>query len=210
MVTSPLISTSSSKSSTLRPLDFETTLRAPQQYLKTRVYAEGLVEEASFLLAEYLASAPVHASVGFPEIVVPILGTVRRATKAAQKGRGKGKEVGVVKALVERVEESAKWVEEKRRGVSFGPEKMSEVERWESGVKIEETPLGKYVRVLRKTREKRRKLVEKVRYHLSIGVDFAGLTRVYLFRRERAKTRFLRKTRMHNSLTYLMLAGITL
>ncbi|THG99120.1 hypothetical protein EW026_g3172 [Hermanssonia centrifuga] len=163
MVTSPLISTSSSKSSTLRPLDFETTLRAPQQYLKTRVYAEGLVEEASFLLAEYLASAPVHASVGFPEIVVPILGTVRRATKAAQKGRGKGKEVGVVKALVERVEESAKWVEEKRRGVSFGPEKMSEVERWESGVKIEETPLGKYVRVLRKTREKRRKLVEKAR-----------------------------------------------
>ena len=65
ILTSQLASTSSaSKGSTLRPLDFEVTLRAPQQYLKTRVYSEGLAEETTFLLAEHLASAPVHSKIG--------------------------------------------------------------------------------------------------------------------------------------------------
>ncbi|KAF7791583.1 hypothetical protein EIP86_002600 [Pleurotus ostreatoroseus] len=161
VLTSTLTSSAAPKASTLRPLDFDTTLRAPQQYLKTRVYAEGVVEEAAFLLAEYLSSTPVHASVGFPEIVVPIIAAMRRATKAAQKGKWKGKEVSTMKALVERIEESAKWVEDKRRGISFGPGKMGEVENWESDVKVEETPLGKYVRILRKAREKQKKIVAK-------------------------------------------------
>ncbi|KIP01520.1 hypothetical protein PHLGIDRAFT_96910 [Phlebiopsis gigantea 11061_1 CR5-6] len=162
MLVTPLTS-SHSKGASLRPLDFETTLRVPQQYLKTRIYAEGVVDEAAFVLAEYLASAPVHASVAFPEVTVPIVAALRHAVKAAQKGRGRGKEAAVVKTLVERVEESAKWVEERRRGVSFAPGKLGEVERWESDVKVEETPLGKYVRVQRKAREKRRKLMEKAR-----------------------------------------------
>lgn len=164
MLTTPLTS-SHSKGGSLRPLDFETALRAPQQYLRTRVYAEGVVEEAAFLLAEYLASPPVHASVAFPEVTVPIVGAMRHAVKASQKGKnkGKGKEAAVVKTLIERVEESAKWVEDKRRSVSFAPGKLGEVERWESSVKVEETPLGKFVRVQRKAREKRRRLMEKVR-----------------------------------------------
>ncbi|KAJ3557488.1 hypothetical protein NM688_g1451 [Phlebia brevispora] len=161
ILTAQLASSSAPKASTIRPLDFETTLRVPQQYLKTRVYAEGVVEEASFLLAEYLTSGPVQGSVGFPEIVVPVVAAMRRAVKAAQKGKGKGKEAVTVKTLVERIEESAKWVDDKRRGISFGPGRMQEIEAWETGVKIEETPLGKYVRVLRKAREKQRKLIER-------------------------------------------------
>ena len=169
MITSPLNSVSPLKSSTLRPMDFEITLRAPQQYLKTRVYAEGVVEEAAFLLAEYLAGTPVHGSVGFPEIVVPVVAAMRRSVKAAQRGKGKGKEVGIVKTLIERIEESVKWVQDKRRGVSFGPGKAQDVSRWESDLKVEDTPLGKFVRIQRKAREKRRKLVEKVciRYVIS-------------------------------------------
>ncbi|KAI0717685.1 Noc2-domain-containing protein [Cerioporus squamosus] len=168
ILTSTLSASSKLKASTLRPLDFETHIRAPQQYLKTRVYNEGLAEESAFLLAEYLASPPVHGSIGFPEVSVPIVLLLRKAVKGAKGAHGKGgkgKEAGVVKALVERVEESAKWVEQKRKGVVFAPGKMAEVERWEGDVsaKVEETPLGKYVKVQRKAREKRRKLVEKAR-----------------------------------------------
>ncbi|GJE99145.1 Noc2 domain-containing protein [Phanerochaete sordida] len=168
MVVAPLTG-SFGKGGSLRPLDLETTLRAPQQYLRTRVYGEGVVDEACFVLAEYLASAPVHASVAFPEITVPILAALRHAVKAAHKpakgakGKGRGKEAGTVKTLVDRVEESARWVEERRRGVAFAPGKLDEVHRWESSVKVEETPLGKFVRVQRKAREKRRKLMEKAR-----------------------------------------------
>ncbi|KAI0744746.1 Noc2-domain-containing protein [Earliella scabrosa] len=168
ILTSTLSPSSKPKASTLRPLDFDLHIRAPQQYLKTRVYNEGLAEEAAFLLAEYLASPPVHGSIGFPEVTVPIVLLLRKAIKGAKHAPGKGakaKEAGLTKALVERVEESAKWAEQKRRGVSFAPGKLGEVERWEADVgdKADDTPLGRYVKVQRKAREKRRKLVEKAR-----------------------------------------------
>ena len=170
ILTSTLSPSSKPKASTLRPLDFDLHIRAPQQYLKTRVYNEGLAEEAAFLLAEYLASPPVHGSIGFPEVTVPIVLLLRKAIKGAKHAPGKGakaKEAGLAKALVERVEESAKWAEQKRRGVSFAPGRLGEVERWEADVgdKADDTPLGRYVKVQRKAREKRRKLVEKVRVH---------------------------------------------
>ncbi|OCH88941.1 Noc2-domain-containing protein [Obba rivulosa] len=163
ILTSVLTTTSKPKSSTLRPLDFDTAIRAPQQYLKTRVYNEGLGEEAAYLLAEYLASPPVHGSIAFPEIVVPLVMMLRKAIKIAKTSPWKAKEAGLAKALVERVEESARWVEQKRKGVSFAPSQLGEVEAWETGVKVDESPLGKFIKVQRKTREKRRKLVEKAR-----------------------------------------------
>ena len=170
IITATLSASSKPKASTLRPLDFDTAIRAPQQYLKTRVYNEGLAEEATFLLAEYLSSPPVHGSIGFPEATVPIVLLLRKAVKGAKntsagKGAVKGKEAAIVKALVERVEESARAAEQRRVGVAFAPGKMADVERWEAdaAARAEDSPLGRYVKVQRKAREKRRKLVEKVR-----------------------------------------------
>ncbi|KAI0632864.1 Noc2-domain-containing protein [Trametes polyzona] len=166
VLTSTLSASSKPKPSTLRPLDFETHIRAPQQYLKTRVYNEGLAEESAFLLAEYLASPPVQGSIGFPEIVVPVVLLLRKAIKGAKGAQGKlakAKEAAVAKTLVDRVEESARWVEQKRKGVAFAPGRLAEVERWEDGLRVEDAPLARYVKVQRKAREKRRKLVEKAR-----------------------------------------------
>ena len=167
ILTSPLASSSRPKSSALRPLDLEVHIRAPQQYVKTRVYTENLVEEAVYLLAEWLASGAVHGSVAFPEVVVPVTVVLRKAIKSSSKGSssGIGKEVGIVKGLVERIEESARWVEQKRKTVTFAPGKTAAVEAWELEIRgeIGDSPLGKYIKVQRKTREKRRKLIDKVR-----------------------------------------------
>ncbi|KAF8904787.1 Noc2p family-domain-containing protein [Gymnopilus junonius] len=167
------------KSSTLRPLDLDVQIRIPQQYVKTRVLSEGMVEETTYLLAEWLVSAPVHGSIGFPEIIVPIVVLLRKSLKghamgqttAAGSGKGKnsgagGKEHGILKVFLERVDESAKWVEERRKNVQFAPSKLGEVQDWERTIrgKLEsESPLGKYLKVQRKTREKRRQLIEKAR-----------------------------------------------
>jgi nucleolar complex protein 2 len=167
ILTHTLAGAGKAKASTLKPLDLDTAVRAPQQYLKTRVYGEALADEAAFLLAEWLASAPVQGSIAFPELVVPVTVVLRKALKAAKaapaRGRGAGKEVAAIRALVERVEESAKWVEERRRNVSFAPSQIEEVAAWERGLKVEDAPLVKYVKVQRKAREKRRQLLEKVR-----------------------------------------------
>jgi nucleolar complex protein 2 len=166
VLTSVLSPSARPKPSTLKALDFEVLIRAPQQYLRTRVYGEGLVEEATYLLAEWLASPGVQGSIAFPEIVVGVVVTLRKAVKASKSatGGGGGKEVGIVKALVDRIEESAKWVEAKRKGVSFGPGKTGLVQDWEREMrmKVEESPLWKYLKVLRKGRDKRRALIEKV------------------------------------------------
>jgi len=162
IISSQLASSSKPKASTLRPLDFDSNIRAPAQYLKTRVYTQGLVDEAAFTLAEWLSSAPVHGSIAFPEITVPIVVSLRKTLKTAKSNtKGTHKEVGVVKGLVERVEESATWMAEKRKGVSFGPGKLSDVEMWEAHLAIEASPLAKYVNVLRKARVKRKNLVDK-------------------------------------------------
>lgn len=171
---SPFSSSSHPKSSTLRPLDFEVQIRVPQQYLKTRVFSEGLVEEAAYLLTEWLASKAVHGSIAFPEIVIPVVVVLRKTLKSVKGSAGSGKDLGVVKGLVERIEESARWADQKRKDVTLSPAKMAAVHEWESDLKgkVDESPLGKYLKVQRKTREKRRKLVEKViLFYLFLIID---------------------------------------
>ncbi|KAH9976631.1 Noc2-domain-containing protein [Lactifluus volemus] len=154
------LTSTKSKASTLRPLDFETNLRAPQQYVKTRVYAENVAQEAAFLITEWLSVRVVHASIAFPDLVVPIVASLRRALKTAHGGP---KVSGTTKALVERIEESARWIAQRRAGVTFAPANTDAVGVWEGEVQLEDAPLFKYARVLRKTRERQRKLVEKAR-----------------------------------------------
>ncbi|KAJ6526567.1 Noc2-domain-containing protein [Mycena vulgaris] len=167
ILTSTLAPSSRPKPSTLRPLDLEVQIRAPQQYLKTRIYSEGLIEEAVYLLAEWLASGAVHGSVAFPETVVPVVIMLRKSIKAAKSGgasaSSSAKDLGLVKGLLERIEESSQWVEQRRKGVVLVPSKLGDVRQWEKTLasNVEESPLGKYVKVQRKTRERRRKLVDK-------------------------------------------------
>lgn len=163
IITSTL-STGKPKPSTLRPLDMETNVRAPQQLLRTRVYEEGVIEEATYLLGDYLSTRPIIGSIAFPEVVTPIAVILRRALKTGKVsgGSAKSKGAGMVKNLVERMEESAKVTETQRLSVRFGPGDTKEVDEWEEGFDIEEAPLGRYMKVQKKARDKKRKLVEKV------------------------------------------------
>jgi nucleolar complex protein 2 len=155
-------SISKPKSSTLKPLDFELTIRAQTQYLKTRIYMELLVEETCYLLAEWGAFS--QSSVAFPEIVVPVIVALKRTIKESKAAKGgAAKAVGGIKTLVERFEEGARWVKERRAKGTFSPADRSEVDRWQRGIKVSETPVGKYATVLRKARENRRALLEKAR-----------------------------------------------
>ena len=162
ILTSSLTPSTRPKSSTLRPLDFETQIRVPQQYVKTRILSEGIIEETAHLLAEWLASASVHGSIAFPEITVPIVVLIRKSLKNAKAGSGK--EQGLVKVLLERIDESAQWMEQRRKTVHFSPGKIDDVQEWEKTLKtkLDDTPLGKYLKIQNKAREKRRQLIEKV------------------------------------------------
>jgi len=159
IITASLAPSYRPKKSTQKPLDLETHIRAPQQYIRTRIYLGALLEESTFLLTEWLASAQVQGSVAFPEMVVPISVALKRSVKEASGG----KEATVVKTLLERIEEGSTWTAERRKPINLGPKHVDEVRAWEKNITVEETPMGKFIKTQRKIRDKRRKLLEKAR-----------------------------------------------
>ena len=199
MLTSTL-SISSLKPSTLRPLDLEVQIRAPQQYLKTRVYAEGLIDEAAFLLAEWLSSTAVQGRIAFPEIIVPVTVVLKRSVKNAKTGSTAGKDLALLKTLIERIEESAKWVENRRKTLKIAPSQKDNVALWEKDLqsKVEESPLARYVKVQRKAREKRQQLIEKVGFLLGwFLVDANDIS----YRREKENMRYWSQSDLVSSST---------
>ena len=69
----------------------------------------------------------------------------------------------MAKVLLERVVEGTEWIEKRRLSVNFGPKFEDEVSLWESEVPLEDSPMFKYAKTQRKLREKRQKLLQKVR-----------------------------------------------
>ena len=113
-----------------------------------------------YLLAEWLASRQAQGSVAFPEIVVALTVALKRSSKRASGG----KEATMAKVLLERVAEGVEWVEKKRQSLLLGPGFTDEVSAWEAEIRLEDSPMFKYVKTQRKLREKRQRLLQKVNF----------------------------------------------
>ncbi|KAE8266832.1 hypothetical protein A4X09_0g5520, partial [Tilletia walkeri] len=145
----------SSKGSTLKPLDLETTLRASDAYVRTRVYADQVAEELVYLFTEFLASQA--RSIAFPEMVIPLLVQVKRQLRTCSNP----KLVSSVKSVLEKTAQNSTWVASKRAGVDFAPNSPLAIGFLtnEKG----EAPLEAAARLSRKVREQKRKLLEQTR-----------------------------------------------
>lgn len=129
----------------------------PNNYLKTRVLNESILEEATFLLGEWCES--VQGSIAFPELMIPVTSILKRALKRSKKA---SKGVVNVKVLVERIDDGCKWSEAQRAQVRFAPGDARQVQSWEEGVNVAETPIGKWVKVQRKARAHKAEMKAKV------------------------------------------------
>lgn len=148
---------SNPKPTSLRPLDLEYVIRAPNSYLKSRVYQESLADELAFIMGEFMAL--MSRNVSFPEMTIPVVAHLRRFLK---KGGGSGKAKTQVKTVVEKIELTRTWVEKKRRGVNFAPNERDEVAGFLEDAKVEDTPVGGWMRLQRKVRDQRRQEIEAV------------------------------------------------
>ncbi|EMC98803.1 hypothetical protein BAUCODRAFT_120104 [Baudoinia panamericana UAMH 10762] len=154
------------KSSTLKPLDFATSIRAPGAYLRTRTYQDGVGEQVVELFAEFFG---LYAkNLAFPELsLAPVVALKRWLKDVQARGPGKGnrnqKVNSAVQVLVQKVEANSRWVEERRRKVEFAPDDRRGVEGFLAEVEWEKSPLGAYVVGLRRGREERVKVVEEGR-----------------------------------------------
>lgn len=166
------------KPSTLKPLDFDTTLRAPNSYLRTRVYQDGLGIQISELLVEFFSCWSKH--IAFPELVIPPTVVLKRWLKSAngssspsippastkkplEKGNKNSKLNSSIALLVTKLDLNARWVEEKRKNINFAPGNREEVDSFLNDVKVEDTPLGAFAVTMRRQREERAKVLEEGR-----------------------------------------------
>lgn len=167
------------KPSTLKSLDFTTALRVPKAYLGTRVYQDGLGEQLVELMAEFFGIWAKH--IAFPELMLPPVVHLKRWLKSVSSAnktktlnglkttpdKGKGNKnsrlASSVTLLIQKLESNARWIEEKRRHVEFGPSNREGVEGFLRDTSVEDTPLGAFVEGLRRKSEEREKILEQAR-----------------------------------------------
>ncbi|KAJ5450236.1 uncharacterized protein N7458_006685 [Penicillium daleae] len=152
------------KTSTLKPLEFHTAIRAPKSYLRSRIYQDGVGEQVAELLSEFFVLWCKH--IAFPELSVPVIVALKRWLKqvSARSGGNKNAKINqMILLLVQKVEANARWIEERRLNVSYTPRQRTEVENFLKDVDWESTPLGAFVNTQRKLREERATIVEEGR-----------------------------------------------
>jgi nucleolar complex protein 2 len=152
------------KPSTLKVLEFNTSIRAPKAYLRTRIYQDGVGEQVAELLSEFFVLWA--RNIAFPELALPVIVMLKRWIKAMSKknsGNRNAKINSAIALLVQKLETNAKWVEEKRAKVDFAPNDRAGVEGFLKDVEWEKSPLGAYVTGQRKQREQKAKMLEAAR-----------------------------------------------
>ncbi|KAI9105785.1 Noc2p family-domain-containing protein [Phlyctochytrium arcticum] len=127
------------KPSTLKPLDFSLNFKTPNQYVGTRVYQTGLVEQVVELLFEYYDS--LCLSIAFPEVAVPAIVQLKRYVKRG-KNMAVAKQVG---QLIEKLEQNSTFITAQRSNIEFAPTSTSAAASFLSHLSPSNTPLGKYV-----------------------------------------------------------------
>lgn len=182
VLTSPELS-KPPKASTLKPLDFATALRAPKSYLRTRIYQDGLGAQLAELLAEFFGCWAKH--IAFPELVIPPTVLLKRWLKAAstashsshpssasassnkakkQQGGNRNAKVNAsIALLLQKLDLNVRWIEARRRTVTFGPGNRAAVETFLNEVPVADTPLGAFVVGMRKQQEERERVLKEGR-----------------------------------------------
>ena len=153
------------KNSTMKPLDFATSVRAPKSYLRTRVYQDGVGEQVIELLSEYFMLWT--KSIAFPELCLPVIVLLKRWLKdvgpRSKAPNQNSKLSGQVGLLVQKLDANCKWIEERRAKVEFAPNERAGVEGFLKEVETEKTPLGAFVRGQRRSRDEKAKMLEESR-----------------------------------------------
>ena len=166
--------------STLAPLDFSTSLRAPKTYLRTRTYQDGLGAQVQLLLVEFFACWAKH--IAYPELTLPPTVALKRWLKSASSppsrgnnnnasitktNQGKGNKNAKLNAsialLLQKMTANALFIERHRAQVRFAPSDREGVEGFLRDMRVEETPLGAFVEGMRKVAEEKARVVEEGR-----------------------------------------------
>ncbi|KAJ3216957.1 Nucleolar Complex 2 protein, partial [Clydaea vesicula] len=136
------------KASTNKKFDFESNVRTQKEYLGTKVFQTGVVEETIDLLFEYFGIQALKIS--FPELVLPALFQLKRFQKTNKSNFALTKNLNL---LIEKLELNQSFILEKRSDVDFSPKDLNAANAFLSTIKSSESPLLKYLENRRKVQK---------------------------------------------------------
>lgn len=144
------------KKSSLQQFDFDNNIRASANYIGTQVYQNSVSDELVDMFVEVFVL--YSKSIAFPELVSPVITTLKRFTKRSSNARLNKQ----LSTLVERLVANSEYIVKQRDNVTFGPRDKELVAAFLKEVEWEKTPLGSLAVTRRKVREDRIKLLQNV------------------------------------------------
>lgn len=139
----------------LPAIDFDVEIKVTKQYLNTKVYVDGLCDQIVELIGEYFVL--YSKSVAFPELTTPPLIFLRRYLKKS-KNVHFNRQLSI---LVDKLTSNAKFIEQKRATIEYGPKNKIEVAKFLQDLDWEKTPLGAYIATNRHVKEEQMKLMRE-------------------------------------------------
>lgn len=147
------------KDASLRQFDFETNIRAPQGYIGTMVYQQGVYEELTDLFAEVFVL--YTKSIAFPELAAPVVVALKRHSRETRNVELSKS----LRVLIERLQANSEYISKARADVNFGPRDKALVDAFLKEEPWEKTPFGYFAEVRRKVREERQRLMAEQFQH---------------------------------------------
>ncbi|PVD37074.1 hypothetical protein C0Q70_04067 [Pomacea canaliculata] len=136
------------KSTSFKNFNMACILKFSKTQLQEKAFKDALIDQLFELMLDNLH---VHAhSVAFPELVVPLVVQLRDFLKKCKVTTY----CKQLKQILDKVEETAKFITAKRRTTTFNLTDTKAVDLWEARSKEEGTPLAKYYSSWRKLRDR--------------------------------------------------------
>ncbi|KAF9167572.1 Nucleolar Complex 2 protein [Actinomortierella ambigua] len=142
---------------TLKPLEWDLAYKSGKEFKGTRVYQDGTGEQVYELLVEYFAL--FSTSISFPELVIPAIVQLKRFNKKSSLT----KLTKQFQALVEKLEQNARFIEQERNKADFAPSDATAVAGFLKHQDKDKTPLGSYWKGIKRSIVARRKMIEEAR-----------------------------------------------
>ncbi|CAO3691336.1 unnamed protein product [Umbelopsis ramanniana] len=145
------------KPASLKPMEWDVYIRAPKQFLHTKVYQHGILEQLYECLIEYYATFSL--SIDFPEMAGPGIVQLKRYIKKSSYVNFNKQ----VHGLIEKMEATANFIQEQRALVDYSPADVDSVKGFLKDLKPISTPLGKFLINHRKIKAQKQALLESAR-----------------------------------------------
>ncbi|KAI9261426.1 Noc2p family-domain-containing protein [Phascolomyces articulosus] len=120
---SPVL-TKSPKPSTLKPLEWDTHLRTPQNYLRGRVFQDGVLEQLHECIYNYYKGYFYH--IAYPEMVIPGIVAIKRFLKKSKPS----KQVKKLHDLASKLDIKSKYILTQRSKIDFSPTQEDDVNKF--------------------------------------------------------------------------------